>query len=119
MRLLLRFQFISATITFACLISVISFSPQHITFRSDPTIISNILKLSSSSNDDDNEKDPTKVWTAEIADAIQNAVTYSPLNEGKKALVKMLAGEYDSPVVRAKLMGLIEDEPVLMLSFVK
>jgi len=75
--------------------------------------------LSSKSSNDNGEKDPTKVWTAEIADAIQNAVTYSPLNEGKKALVKMLAGDYDSPVVRNKLIGLIKEEPVLMLSFVK
>jgi len=67
----------------------------------------------------DKDDDPTKVWYAGLADAIQNVLTNSPLNEGKKALVKSLAGEYDQEAVRAKLNGLIADKPVLMLSFVK
>merc|ERR1712232_1154811 len=51
-------------------------------------------------NSDD---DPTKVWYAGIADGIQNILTNSPLNEGKKALVRSLAGEYDREAIRAKL----------------
>ena len=66
-----------------------------------------------------NDSDPTKVWYAEIANGIQNLLTNSPLNEGKKALVKSLAGEYDEAEVRAKLDGYINDEAVLMLSFTK
>ena len=42
-----------------------------------------------------NDDDPTKVWYAGVADAVQNVLTNSPLNEGKKALVKSLAGDYD------------------------
>ena len=64
-------------------------------------------------------EDPTKVWYAEIANTVQNLLTNSPLNEGKKAVVKMLAGPYDEVAVRAKLDGLIAAEPVLMLSFVR
>uniref|UniRef100_A0A7S4HLH9 Plastid lipid-associated protein/fibrillin conserved domain-containing protein n=1 Tax=Odontella aurita TaxID=265563 RepID=A0A7S4HLH9_9STRA len=67
----------------------------------------------------DEGSDPTKVWYAEIADGIQNLLTNSPLNEGKKALVRSLAGDYDKQTIRAKLNGLIEDNSVLMLSFVK
>ena len=64
-------------------------------------------------------EDPTKVWYAEIANTVQNLLTNSPLNEGKKAVVKMLAAPYDEVAVRAKLDGLIAAEPVLMLSFVR
>lgn len=63
--------------------------------------------------------DPTKVWYAELANAVQNVLTNSPLNEGKKQFVKMLAGPYDEAAVREKLVGLTQKEPVLMLSFVK
>ena len=40
-------------------------------------------------------------------------------DEGKKALVKSLAGNYDQAAVRARLDGWIGDQekPVLMLSF--
>jgi len=70
---------------------------------------------------DSNDDDPTKVWYAGVANAIQNVLTNSPLNEGKKALVKSLAGEYDEVAVKARLNGLIADSNsgVLMLSFVK
>jgi len=67
----------------------------------------NWSKLSSNGKDNDGE---TKSWTSQIGDAF---------NMGKIALVKSQAGEYDTAAVRAKLTGLIEDEPVLMLSFVK
>jgi hypothetical protein len=39
------------------------------------------------------------------------------LNDGKKALVKSLAGEYDAPAIQARMQGLINDNTVLMLSF--
>ena len=39
------------------------------------------------------------------------------LNEGKKALVKQLAGDYDAAAIRARIDGLIQDNSVLMLSF--
>ena len=39
------------------------------------------------------------------------------LNEGKKALVKKLAGDYDQGAIRARIDSLINDNPVLMLSF--
>jgi len=38
-------------------------------------------------------------------------------NDGKKKLVKSLAGDYDEDAVRARTNGLINDNPVLMLSF--
>jgi len=65
------------------------------------------------------ESDPTKVWYASIADVVQNVLTNSPLNEGKKALVKSLAGDYDVEATRAKLNAYIQNEPVLFLSFVR
>ena len=67
----------------------------------------------------ESENDPTKVWYAGVADVVQNFLTNSPLNEGKKALVKSLAGDYDVEATRAKLNGLINNEPVLFLSFVR
>ncbi|KAJ8614106.1 hypothetical protein CTAYLR_004629 [Chrysophaeum taylorii] len=54
--------------------------------------------------------DPTKVWYADVANAVQNVLTNSPLNEGKKALVKLLAGPYDQAATRARLEKLIADE---------
>lgn len=39
------------------------------------------------------------------------------LKQGKQALVKTLAGDYDEEVVRARLNSLISDNPVIMLSF--
>ena len=62
--------------------------------------------------------DPTKVWYAELANGIQNVLTNSPLNEGKKAVVKMMAGGYDVRATNAKLDELIAN-PVVMLSFTK
>jgi len=67
------------------------------------------------SNDDEN--DPTKVWYAEIANGVQNLLTNSPLNEGKKALVRALAGEYDVEATQSKLKNLISDSKVMMFSF--
>ena len=69
-------------------------------------------------NKNRDDDDPTKVWYAGIADGIQNILTNSPLNEGKKALVRSLAGEYDKDAIRAKLNGYIDNNKVLMLSFV-
>lgn len=39
------------------------------------------------------------------------------LNEGKKALVKSLAGEYDAGAIRARMDGLIDANSVFMFSF--
>ena len=39
------------------------------------------------------------------------------LNDGKKALVKSLAGEYDQTAIKARMEGLIADNKVLMFSF--
>ena len=60
--------------------------------------------------------DPTKVWYAEVANGLQKVLTNSPLNEGKKMLVKALAGPYDEVATKAKLEAYTK-EPVVMLSF--
>ena len=69
-------------------------------------------------NNDDKD-DPTKVWYAGLANNIQNILTNSPLNEGKKALVRSLAGDYDKSAIQAQLNTYITKNKVLMLSFVK
>lgn len=61
--------------------------------------------------------DPTKTFIASLADNVQQFLTKSSLNNAKIALVKALAGKYDQEAVRSKLNSLIEDEPVLMMSF--
>ena len=63
-------------------------------------------------------EDPTKVWYADLANGVQNLLQNSPLNEGKKAVVKMMAGGYDVAATNAKLDELIAN-PVVMLSFTK
>ena len=63
-------------------------------------------------------EDPTKVWYADLANGVQNLLQNSPLNEGKKAVVKMMAGGYDAAATNAKLDELIAN-PVVMLSFTK
>lgn len=52
---------------------------------------------------------------ASIANGIKNI--FAPLNEGKKALVRALAGPYNRDLVRSRLDKLIQEKPVLMLSF--
>ena len=37
------------------------------------------------------------------------------LKEGKKLLVKSLAGDYDDAVIKSRLDGLVNENPVLML----
>ena len=73
--------------------------------------------VASSSGSNNNSEDPTKSFVAGVADTVQNFLTNSPLNEGKKALVRSLAGEYDQAAIQAKLNGFITEKPVLMLSF--
>ena len=63
-------------------------------------------------------EDPTKVWYADLANGVQNLLQNSPLNEGKKAVVKMMAGGYDVAATNKKLDELIAN-PVVMLSFTK
>jgi len=43
----------------------------------------------------------------------------NPFNEMKKKIVQSLAGPYDEEAIRTKITSYIENEPVLMLSFVK
>ena len=38
-------------------------------------------------------------------------------NEGKKALVRSLAGEYDQAAIQGRMQGLIDENPVFMFSF--
>lgn len=64
-------------------------------------------------------EDPTKVWYADLANTVQNVLTNSPLNEGKKLVVKLLAGPYDEAATRAKIEKFASTEPVAMLSFTK
>ena len=61
------------------------------------------------------EPDPTAGFG--WVNALGNALTKSPLNEGKKAVVKALAGSYDEAATRAKLDSMVEENSVLMLSF--
>ena len=39
------------------------------------------------------------------------------LKDGKKGLVKSLAGDYDAVAVQGKIVNLVKENPVLMLSF--
>ena len=54
-----------------------------------------------------------------FANAVQNAIQNSPIAEGKKLVVKMLAGDYDEEAARAELDRLIAADPVVMFSFPK
>ena len=90
--------------------------PQISSVASTPKSPSAIITMCPGAGKDD---DPTKVWYSGLADTVQNLLTNSPLNEGKKALVRALAGDYDQEATRAKLDGLIADNPVLMLSFLE
>ena len=42
---------------------------------------------------------------------------FSVMKEGKVGLVKSLAGDYDAVAIQSKLDGLVDGNPVLMLSF--
>ena len=67
-----------------------------------------------------NNKDPTDNIVTSISNSIQDIFTkFSPLNDGKKKLVQSLAGNYDKVKIKTELNSLIENEPVLMLSFTK
>ena len=39
------------------------------------------------------------------------------LQQGKRALVKSMAGDYDAAAIRARIDSLIDEHPVLVLSF--
>jgi len=64
-------------------------------------------------------EDPTNTAGASFANLLGNFINASPLAEGKKALVSLLAGSYDVEATQAKLNRLITEEKVLMLSFTK
>jgi len=59
--------------------------------------------------------------TAKSAAAVAVTTTqlgmFDFIKEGKKALVKSLAGDYDSAAIQARMDGLIENNKVLMFSF--
>lgn len=74
----------------------------------------------SSNNDNNNNNDPTNNLPTAIANSIQKIFTnFNPLNDGKKKLVQSLAGNYDKPKIQNELQSLIQNEPLLMLSFTK
>jgi len=63
-----------------------------------------------------------------VGDSIGNRSKVSPtemrmvdivdiFNEGKRKVVKSLAGDYDKVAIKARVDGLIADNPVLMFSF--
>lgn len=65
-----------------------------------------------------NNKDPTDNIPTSIANTIQNVFTnFNPLNEAKKKLVQSLAGDFDNDKYRSELQSLIQNEPVLFMSF--
>lgn len=103
------------TTALAALLLVIQQSAAFVAPRNTQTAAAATTPLNMANNNND---DPTQVWYAKISDTIQNVLTSnSPLNEGKKALVRSLAGDYDQAAVQARLNGLIREKPVLMLSF--
>ena len=55
---------------------------------------------------------PTLALAANPLDTI-----FSVMKEGKVGLVKSLAGDYDAVAIQSKLDGLVDNNPVLMLSF--
>ena len=93
--------------------------PEGMPPPSSSSSFSTQLGMNSSSNGDNgNDADPTDNILARFADSVQRFLaTNSLLSEGKKQLVKALAGEYDEAAIREKLNGLVNDNPVLMLSF--
>jgi glutaredoxin 3 len=60
---------------------------------------------------------PTPPFLASRTVSHSSSKLYNFLNEGKKAVVKMFAGDYDSVAIRDKVTSLIDNNPVLMLSF--
>mmetsp|Transcript_24489 Transcript_24489/g.52975 ORF Transcript_24489/g.52975 Transcript_24489/m.52975 type:complete len:171 (+) Transcript_24489:102-614(+) len=55
---------------------------------------------------------PTVALSANPIDTL-----FAVLKEGKVGLVKSLAGEYDAPAIRTKIDNLVEESPVLLMSF--
>jgi len=51
---------------------------------------------------------PTEMRMVDIVDIF---------NEGKRKVVKSIAGDYDKVAIKARVDGLIADNPVLMFSF--
>jgi hypothetical protein len=45
------------------------------------------------------------------------ALKNSPLNQGKKALAKAQAGDYDAAATRAKIEQMIKDNKVMVFSW--
>ena len=55
-----------------------------------------------------NKVSPTEMHMVDIVDLF---------NDGKKKVVKVIAGDYDKVAIKARVDGLIADSPVLMFSF--
>lgn len=49
--------------------------------------------------------------------SVTSCYLFDFLKDGKKALVRSLAGEYDQKAVRDRINTMVEENPVLMLSF--
>jgi hypothetical protein len=80
---------------------------QHAKSRASNSVLVRMVE-----NDDDDKKDD--FWSAP-ASSLQSLL--KPMKDGKKMVVKALAGEYDEKATLAKLKGLIADNRILMLSF--
>lgn len=64
---------------------------------------------------------PSQSFAPQPARAVRGDATQANLfnlfNEGKKALVRSIAGEFDEVAIGARLDSLVNDNEVLMLSF--
>lgn len=89
------------------------FSSRHFHDIQIPKCSSVVVEMSPDGNN--NENDPLKSLFAKPQDSLQSFL--NPLKEGKKMLVKSLAGDYNEEATLAKLKGLIDDNRILMLSF--
>ena len=57
-----------------------------------------------------------RTTTAAVSSTTTTALgLFDMFNQGKKLLVKKLAGDFDEPAVRARLDSLVAENPVLML----
>mmetsp|Transcript_25255 Transcript_25255/g.29236 ORF Transcript_25255/g.29236 Transcript_25255/m.29236 type:complete len:94 (+) Transcript_25255:2-283(+) len=66
-----------------------------------------------------NNNPPINTKTSNVTSSSKLMAFPNPFNEMKKKLVQSLAGPYDEEAIRTKITSYIENEPVLMLSFVK
>ena len=60
---------------------------------------------------------PTTKAVSPASSSTTRLQVFDFFKEGKKKLVKSLAGDYDEEAIKARVKGLIEANPVLMFSF--